>query len=328
MNSDALKIKQRLMVIEHPKETITYTDFSELYRVIPNEVMANTKLYYSIVDLLNANGGHYKYCSADKKEEIGYQGHIGRLNFRLDPRCFDDNMNNKMLEILNEHKKVLETLQLYNNLESKLSKFLENFPPEKAKEYREVFLKYNNTSDLDEEYYIHAVSLNGRFLKYIPKEKQTHKIISAAVTQEPEALEFAADQTEDICLIAMQNIDDIYGESTPLRFCKYQNKEIILAAVESVGCNLKYAQFQDEDICIAAVKSDGCEIEDVKIQTQKIINALVFECRCNAGGSYIYKHIKPEFITNDICIEMYNEMGDRAFDYFTEKNKEYFRNLQ
>ena len=85
------------------------------------------------------------------------------------------------------------------------------------------------------------------------------------------ALKYVKEQTEEICIFAVQQNGLI------LKYAKEQTEEICIYAVQQNGNALKYVkeQFQTEIMCITAVRKNGNILKYVKKQTHNICLAAV-----------------------------------------------------
>ena len=174
-----------------------------------------------------------------------------------------------------------------------------------------------NEDDEDEfRFYMELVKLsvkqNGMALKFIPKEYQTPSVCKMAIENNPEAFQYVADQTLDVCLTAVKLdgklisiVHDKYKAKCSLAAVKQnwrcfedviQSYENALAAVEQYGMLLESVkdEFIDNNICLAAVKQTGYALPFVKNQTAEICKAAVE----NEGTAI--KFCDKKFITDEL----------------------------
>lgn len=112
-----------------------------------------------------------------------------------------------------------------------------------------------------------AVSLNGRTISCV---KQTEELCIEAVKTDYETLCLVKDQTVKICMAAVQS------NGLALKFVKLQTEEMCVLAMQNGGATLlSSVKFQTEAICLAAVTENGLQLRNVKNQTRAICAAAV-----------------------------------------------------
>jgi hypothetical protein len=163
-------------------------------------------------------------------------------------------------------------------------------------------LQYVKNQSVDEYYKlcVAAVNENGMAIKHVKKEchtdnryreicmaaiqqseygvlhvmplikYQTLEICKAAIQINPRALEFVHDQTEEICIFAVEREGSVLKLVRPGQ----QTRAICLAAIRNNWHALKYVDenLQTDDICIAAMMQDCDALQYVKHQTEGIMN--------------------------------------------------------
>ena len=181
-------------------------------------------------------------------------------------------------------------------------------------------IKYIPTPNEDDEdefrFYMELVKLsvkqNGMALKFIPKEYQTPSVCKIAIENNPEAFQYVADQTLDVCLTAVKMdgklisiVHDKYKAKCSLAAVKQnwrcfkdviQSYEVCLAAVRKYGMLLESVnpEFIDENMCLAAVKQTGFALPFVPTQTEAICLEAV-----RKDGTAI-KFCNKSFITDEL----------------------------
>lgn len=82
------------------------------------------------------------------------------------------------------------------------------------------------------EVHMELVQTNGFYLKYIARLHMTPEICLAAVQNEPRALRYVEEQTEEICMAALRqdrlSIIDVHKELRPLLYVNPEFRNIIL----------------------------------------------------------------------------------------------------
>jgi hypothetical protein len=91
-------------------------------------------------------------------------------------------------------------------------------------------------------------------------KNQTDEICIAAVQQNGRTLVYVKNQTDEICIAAVQQ------DAFALLYVKNQTSEICMAAVQQDGSTLQYVRQQTPEICMAAVQQYGWACTYIKSQ--------------------------------------------------------------
>ena len=100
---------------------------------------------------------------------------------------------------------------------------------------------------------------NGIALKYI--KNQTHDMCLEAVNLRASMIQFVNEQTEGICLLAVQKW------AHALQYVRIQSEQICLEAVKHNGLMLEYVLEQTEEICIYAIQNNVHSFNFIKTKT-------------------------------------------------------------
>jgi len=128
-----------------------------------------------------------------------------------------------------------------------------------------------------------------KFLSTIDSELLTQEILKKALDQQPLALQYIVNQSEEICIYAVQL------NGMVLNHVKDKTPLICLEAVKNKGQALIYVENQTEFICLEAIKKDPFSLQCVDNQTTEICMEAV---RQNGLALIHVKHKTPE-----ICLE-------------------------
>lgn len=99
-----------------------------------------------------------------------------------------------------------------------------------------------------------AYNKNIKYVKYL----SDNNLIFDIVKKNVEALEYVNNQTESLCMSALNN------RALAIKYIRNQTYEMCLIAIKYNACLLKYIKNQTPEICIMAVEKDESAIEYVK----------------------------------------------------------------
>ncbi len=109
-----------------------------------------------------------------------------------------------------------------------------------------------------------------KIIREIPfDELMQHIAEYGLLEKDPSLLQYVKQQTEDICLTAVQE------DGRALRYVENKTPEICMTAVKQDGLALEYVENQTPEICLAAVSEDWEALQFVKDQTEEICTAAV-----------------------------------------------------
>lgn len=94
-----------------------------------------------------------------------------------------------------------------------------------------------------------ATAINGRVLQFVPKERQTLKLVESAVKDVGFAIKYSKiNPTYEISLLAVKR------HPMAIRHIEDQNEEIVMAAVSAEPKALEFVKNKTPDICLLAIR--------------------------------------------------------------------------
>jgi hypothetical protein len=160
---------------------------------------------------------------------------------------------------------------------------------------------YKNYTDLTDRQWVEEIP---SMLQHI--KEQTEEICLAALQKDGLSLKYVKVQTPEMCRVAVQEI------GLALLYVREQTPELCLAAVKQRGDALDAVREQTDDICLAAVQQDGMALKFVKKQTEAIclaamkqnVNAIVFVDKQILNSiPFRYNHFEnvTDITTTELC---------------------------
>ena len=154
---------------------------------------------------------------------------------------------------------------------------------------------------------LNAVRKDGACLKYVPEVFQTFEVCKTAIEHDGQFLMYVINQTEELCLIAVQS-----NRTCSLQYVKNQTYAICLKAIQTSGWSLKWVdkKILDYNLCLTAVKKNHNALQYVppQFQTSEIIGLTVLGDENRTQGRLL-KFIDPELRTYDLCLKAVSRDG-------------------
>lgn len=103
-----------------------------------------------------------------------------------------------------------------------------------------------------------AIKISGTFIQQVPAEHQTDALCLEAVKNNWMALEYVIDQTDEMCMIALEKSDGY-----ALQYIHRQTEQMCIKAVQYNGWHLQNVKKQTPAVCIAALTKNPLVVEYV-----------------------------------------------------------------
>jgi hypothetical protein len=144
------------------------------------------------------------------------------------------------------------------------------------------------------EFCANAASINGRCIKYVPR--QTHDLCIVAIKSTPEAIKFIKNPTQEMYELAVQKLPATIQYMPE----EYRTEEICTEAIKKDPLVVQHLEF-DEELFLLAIRGNPESIKYMKDITKEFcLNAIEVNVLC-------CYHIPYESIDIDICMSVWQK---------------------